>query len=832
MTYQRDSAFTRPSQPASRAERRGDEFKPGLLSEYDWLYVKGQALDTPPESGPRESNSFVSRTTPSSHITSPSRTKRSLAGIIWLATGLGVCVDGAAVTLSSSNYSIGLFLFWSALAVVFATYVGVLLADRISETLRRLIIALIGVYPAVLYRMSSPLVLGGFDEHLHELTLVDLLHGSGLFAPNSMLPVSPDYPGLELFTATFIRLTGLPVMLGMSLVVLLCRLVFIQVLYSSALTVSPSRRVAALMVIFYAVSPQFYFFNSQYAYQTMALTLGLGGLLLLRRAQLALGANSRSLTILAAFALVATVITHHITGWFVLAFLLAWTVVTPRSRRRVLVIGSAVMTAAVFAWIIPIFAKLLNYFDPVFLTALQQLKGLAGGASQRQVFNNSAGVVTPEWQRAVLLLYALVCTFAAVVSAMLLLRRALRYRDGRLALLGFLCLAYPLTLAAHFLPGAASLGDRASTFFFLPLALSAALVVTRDMRLRPGDKSSRHTAPLRLRPAWTASFILFAGILYLGGVFVGGGPNWEYLPGSYLVSADFRGQDSYTIAAVRWAALHLPPGNRVVADRIPADLLASEAGQWLITTPSGNLEPALLYFSTTWGPYQTTVVRDLRINYIYVDQRLSESLPQEGYYISVGETPRPERLTATDLDKFAHVRGLTVVYHRGPVTIYDTAGLGVKPDATGFTGERPMGFGRLGDAIFGIAFVALTFAMRRWLEWLRYTFRSTGALGATVFAMAAITLAGLLLFGLRIAPGPSFTVGASLTAAALSLVWRIKTKGRLMHRRAFLGMIQPLTLLGILAGLVGLALSFHTAWIIDVADVDKILHVSIGVWNP
>ena len=95
-------------------------------------------------------------------------------------------------------------------------------------------------------------------------------------------------------------------------------------------------------------------------------------------------------------------------------------------------------------------------------------------------------------------------------------------------------------------------------------------------------------------------------------------------------------------------------------------------------------EPALLYFSNTWGTYQTTVVRDLKINYLYVDQRLSESLPQEGYYIAVGETPEPEVLTTIDLDKFSHVRGLTVVYHRGPVTIYNTAGLGVQTGSDRF----------------------------------------------------------------------------------------------------------------------------------------------------
>ena len=321
MTYQQGRAFTGPREPTSWTQTRRQEFN-ARLDEYGWPYDKRPISSPTSKLQPRNHNSSVVR---------PSRANHRLAGLVWLATGLGICVGGDAVAIAPRNYWAGLWLFWSALGIVFAVYVAVLLFAKPSRSLRQLTIALVGLYPTVLYRMSSPLILGGFDEHLHELTLLGLLRGSGLFAPNSALSVSPDYPGLELFTGTVIRLTGLPVMLGMSLVVLLFRVVFVLVLYNSALAVSPSLRAAALTVIIYSISPQFYFFNSQFAYQTMALTLGLGGLLLLRRAQLENNVKSRSFMTMAVLALVATVITHHITSWFVMAFLLAWTLVTPRS---------------------------------------------------------------------------------------------------------------------------------------------------------------------------------------------------------------------------------------------------------------------------------------------------------------------------------------------------------------------------------------------------------------------------------------------------------------------------------------------------------------------
>ena len=181
-------------------------------------------------------------------------------------------------------------------------------------TLRVITVAILGLYPTMVYRMSSPLVLAGYDEHLHAQSLMNLLLGSGLFAPNPGLPVSPYFPGLELFTGVVIRLTGLPVVLAISLVILLCRLLLVLIIYHAALLVSPSRRGASLVVAFYAVSAHFYSFDSGFAYETLALTLGLGGIFLLRRAQLADYTAARRLFFAASLVLVATVVTHHATS--------------------------------------------------------------------------------------------------------------------------------------------------------------------------------------------------------------------------------------------------------------------------------------------------------------------------------------------------------------------------------------------------------------------------------------------------------------------------------------------------------------------------------------
>ena len=365
------------------------------------------------------------------------------------------------------------------------------------------------------------------------------------------------------------------------------------------------------------------------------------------------------------------------------------------------------MGIAVFLWTASIFNRLVVYLGPVIAAALQEFHLLAGGAtSQRKVFGGSGGFVTPEWERLVLIYYSLACAFAALICGSVLLSRAFGQRNRMLGFLAVITLAYPVTLAAHFVPTAADLGDRASTFLFLPLALACSLAIRssgsgRRMARRPGTRQ--------------AVFLIgLIGSIYMGGVMLGMGPDWNVLPGPYLVSAEARTQDPETLAAVRWAAAHIPAGSRIVADRIPADLLAGEARLWPVMAPEHGLEAAQLYFADSWGTGQTAIVKGLRIRYLYVDRRLAGSLPRDGFYFYPGESSAPVRISAGDLTKFSHVPGLRAVYHHGPVTIYDTAALGVAPVHEGFVGERPMGLGRLGDALWGAATAGLILALRRW----------------------------------------------------------------------------------------------------------------------
>lgn len=749
--------------------------------------------------------------------------RRFLTGVICAATGLGLCGEGVAMAVAPRHPVVGQALFFVAIVVPFVIFLTVLMVPRLGS-LREITIAILGLYPALVYRMSSPLVLAGYDEHLHAQSLMNLLLGGGLFSPNPSLRISPYYPGLELFTGVAIRLTGLPVVLAMSLIVLLCRLLLVLIIYHAALLVSPSRRGASLVVAFYAVSPHFYSFDSAFAYETLALTLGLGGIFLLRRAQLADHPTSRRLFFVASLLLIATVVTHHATSWMVLAFLIAWAAMSHKGERKLLTRAVIIMGGAVAIWSAALAPLLAKYFVPIFAGVIQTAQAFLAGTSGHHIFGASGGTPpVPGWERVVLVFYVLSCTFAALVCAWIMLSRAFRNRDGMLALLGALNLAFPLTSASHFNPAVGELGNRAATFLFLPLALSASLIVQRHPRV------TRRPASLGdpFRPAVLIALIGGTTIIYLGGTLLGSSPDWIRLPGPYLVSADFRTQDPETLAAVDWAATHLPPGTTVAADRVPAVLLGSQARLWPVTQPQQGLVPAQLYFSTNWGPLQTAIVKGLHIDYLYVDTRLADSLPYLGYYITQGETPKLTRITGADMAKFAHVPGLKAVYHHDTVTIYDTAGLGVVPERKGFRGYHTMGLGLL-DAILGAAAVLLILLFRKQLAWMKSAARDIGALGTTLAVIAISIFIGGVLFGLRLMPGPAFTLGAVATSAVILAVRRwvdgLLLVPRLPSLRRLVSLARdPLVLLGVVTGAAGLAIATYAAWITDVADVNAIL---------
>ena len=637
-----------------------------------------------------------------------------------------------------------------AIAITFASALRVLIGEQLSRAARNAAVICLGVVTAVQWRLSDPLQLTGLDEQLHLRTLHDIVLSHSLFQPHPQLAVSARYPGLETVTVLLHQL-GLPLMVAAVAVVLAARVALVVTLCDAVEHFTGSPRAGGLAVAAYGVSAQFVFFNSQFAYQTLALPLALAAVAFIARARSA--DNPRALFFGATVCLLAVAMTHHVTSFLTAAFLAVWAAAQRGSpaKRRVFY-GAVIATVTTTMWAMVQWSLLRAYLGPIADDMATQVTG----GFHRTPFHDEAGEVEPMWERLVMLYYAVALT--AVVSRLMLIsaRSILRRRRSRARsepLLDVVDVSEPgnvhtvprwgpaadtesgreapnlrgqtkRRLPAGFTAYFSSLkrsphGDSSwepSLFLvlmaatipvmfaarimpnwgalgdrlltFLYLPLSA-LIAEGAVRWSRGLSPSNEAQRNQLKLLRRVVIVLATGV-FVGGHLMGSGPDWARLPGPYLVSADGRSMDAETLAAVRWAVDGIPVGSRLAADRVSSVMLSAQARAWPVNHAEDLFMPPL-YFDDQWGVNDVKIVRTLQLRYLYVDRRFSNSLPHLGSYFYHGETPAPVKLTRAELTKFDNVDGLRAVYRHGPIVIYDTKALGVKTVSDIWYGEaRPL----------------------------------------------------------------------------------------------------------------------------------------------
>ena len=143
---------------------------------------------------------------------------------------------------------------------------------------------MLGVGLMVSYILRSPLIFDGFDELIHGSNLSRMLDNHTLIVPNTVLPVSSYYPGLEMLTSAVKVLTGLPMVLSQMVVLLGARFVLVLCVFLVVERMCGSARAGGLGVLVYAANPEFYAFDAGYAYETLALAFAAAAIYLIMTA--------------------------------------------------------------------------------------------------------------------------------------------------------------------------------------------------------------------------------------------------------------------------------------------------------------------------------------------------------------------------------------------------------------------------------------------------------------------------------------------------------------------------------------------------------------------
>ncbi len=557
--------------------------------------------------------------------------------------------------------------FWFGLVCLFVPVAGRLLSGEATRQERLGLVCLFGMGLYLVKLFQYPLYFTYHDEFIHWRTADDILRYGTLFHPNSLIPVSPLFPSLEIATTALVDLSGLSIFHAGLIVLGAGRIVLALALYLFYERAGGSARVAGLATLLYMSNPKLLFFDAQFSYESLALPFAVLTLFVVIRRRPGADDNWAGLSVVAALALGASVISHHLTSYALVAFFSLWSAIRFAVRLRghgegqpdptgVAVLGGLLC----LAWLVYIASLVVGYLAPHLVSSVSELTQLVRGeVASKPLFRDPTGQATPIWERVA----ALSSTILIVLGLPIGLLQVWRHHRWNapalaLALAGAI---FPVTLAFRLTIAGGEPSDRAAVTLFIAVAFVLALGVARLLALATTRR-------------WLASLCLaLLTIFFVGEIVVGAGPIWARVPGPYLVGGDSRSIEPEGIAAATWARVVLGPDNRFAADRTNRLLLGSEGEQYPVTHLNDNVDASPLFLSPGYGTTQETIVREGNIRYLLVDRRLSTGLPRVGVYFETNEEGAYLHSTPIGTDalaKFDRLLNVSLLYDSGSIQIY------------------------------------------------------------------------------------------------------------------------------------------------------------------
>jgi len=639
----------------------------------------------------------------------------SLGWAPWLALlmALGVALVVYAYTAArfseSSHialmYWVGLLCMYSPIALRLC-----LPGPTRTERVALILILTLGLY---LFKITlSPNFLYLSDEFTHWLSTNNILKAEGLFRINPILPTSAYYPGLHIATSALVQLSGLSIFHASILVIGATRLVLTLGLFVAFERASGSARIAGLAMLVYAANPNFIFYGQQFGYESLSLPLACLIIALLAwRDSLTMEDSAFDLNAMIVVLIFAVVPTHHMTSYALIGLLGLWTVVRWLEKRQRLALLDRIIlqverllawlggrfgplrrllslfnlwplnvgewrdeqrpslasthlflilaAALTVLWLLEVATITIGYLSPVLGGAIGELLALISGEiGAKETFKAVDGFAAPLWERLI--------SFGAVGLILLglpfgWLTTWRRYRRTLSAVvLTVASLAYPMTLAMRMTEKGSETANRSSEFLFTAIGFVLAVAFV-EMWFKRGA------------PLWRVLVVTgYMTLLFMGGN-ITGQAWWARLPGEYVVGGDTLSIQPESINAALWAAQHLGPSNRVIADGLNLKMMASYGEQRIVRKLSW------VFFSRKLdGPVQVALDQN-NVQYVVVDQRITRYLPINGHYFESQE-PNAKRhrepFDASRLVKFLRDAHVSRLFDSGNLLIYDVSHYG------------------------------------------------------------------------------------------------------------------------------------------------------------
>ena len=582
-----------------------------------------------------------------------------------LLAALMLCLVAAANGLSRSGLPFGEGPFWIGLIIPFGVIVFRLASPSITRTESIALVIVAGVFLYLVKVLRDPIIFSFADEFVQTFNSEEVLRTGELFQPNPLLPATPDYPGLASITAALASVTGLNAF-GAGLVVIgSARVIVLLALFLLFERVTSSWRIAGLAAVAYAAAPNFLYYIAEISYESLALPIAATAMWTVTCWAREHPSSSRAWAFASLVLITAVVVTHHMTSYVLVGFLVALAVahaMTARPRGPSPFLFACFALGMTVTWLVFIASKTVGYLQPVVTDAVEStIKVVANeGAGARGAFEGGSAAI-PLWDRGASVASVLLIAISVPIGIYAMTRWY--RRTSTLMVLAAASVAYLLpTSVLRFVPEAWEVANRASDFFFigvaLVLALSWATLLMRSHSL-----------------VYRAAVTLAAVVIFAGGVALG----WRAdirLAQTVRVAVEGRVIEPPGLTAARWSRESLPRADHEAfgASGANSRLLLVYGGHPVHTGGIGGADGAIEL--PKLEPWQLKLLRDKQVRYVLMDRRAIADDQLSGYFFPTRISPRrwSESISGEIFGKF-DVPTVSRIYDSGDVAIYDVARL-------------------------------------------------------------------------------------------------------------------------------------------------------------
>jgi hypothetical protein len=633
------------------------------------------------EIDPTRPGGHLSTAEPSAISTSEPSVRFFNATLILLALSVLIVCLGYALSRSSepgalTAYYVGEFMT-ALMPVVF-----ILKNKNFHFSIGAWLSITIGISTFIIAYCYSPMRFPLSDEYQHMFTAQAILTSHHLFGYNPTLPVSPQFPGLEIVTSALSSVSGLSIFVCGTIVAGICHVLLTGLVFFLGRALGLSSRAALIGVIIFTTGYDYQSFLSYFIYETFALPFFVATLILFIKSLRADSVFSKITfsigTVVVAF---VTIVSHHVTS-YLMTFLIVMLglFAIPSFRRKeqnlwLIILPVVSIVGLLLFWDLAVATDTLHYLGQIksdlsgakgvtqvsLLPSQQVVAHVASGSGQAP-----SGITAPPL-RIIGDMGIVIFAVILAIGSWTVWRNKSSYPRSlwmapMVAGIGYFALLPIFVFSSN----GVGLVGRAQVLLLIPAGMLAAAGLERVSYFALSGQHTKQRAR-RLRYAGAA---LGLSLVAAGGVPASYPPSTGKLPSPFNDDAYTRSADAHTIETGEWISRTLGPTARLAADHSSQLLFEAIGG---VPAIQGI---ANLFESETFSSADARLVRRLKIGYVVADQRLTTEVPagDSNFDDDPLSGGYKEPLPASTLTKFDHLSGVSRIFDDGVIVIYALEG--------------------------------------------------------------------------------------------------------------------------------------------------------------